>query len=208
MSNYKKSVYVFGHKNPDTDSTCAAIAYAYFKNQVDSSRKFIPAVVGDINAEAAYTLDYFGVERPIKLQNLKPKVTDMCLEKITPVYQMDSIQEVAKKIVTTAGKTLPVADENDRLMGVISITDLVPALISSRQKDYQYEIEIPIDNLLNVLQLTIVQGQLEEETFKGNICVFSDLTYYQQTPKNGLIICNQNEYGAGFIFRSSLLILS
>ncbi|MGI6124464.1 MAG: putative manganese-dependent inorganic diphosphatase [Acetivibrionales bacterium] len=200
MSNYKKSVYVFGHKNPDTDSTCAAIAYAYFKNQVDSSRKFIPAVVGDINAEAAYTLDYFGVERPIKLQNLKPKVTDMCLEKITPVYQMDSIQEVAKKIVTTAGKTLPVADENDRLMGVISITDLVPALISSRQKDYQYEIEIPIDNLLNVLQLTIVQGQLEEETFKGNICVFSDLTYYQRAPKNGLIICNQNEYGAGFIF--------
>jgi hypothetical protein len=93
-------------------------------------------------------------------------------------------------------------------MGVISITDLVPALISSRQKDYQYEIEIPIDNLLNVLQLTIVQGQLEEETFKGNICVFSDLTYYQQPQKTALLYAIRTNMELVLFFRSSLLILS
>lgn len=200
MSTDKKVIYVFGHKNPDTDATCAAIAYAYFKNQVDPSNKYVPAVLGEINAETAFTLNYFNVEKPIKLQHLKPKVTDMRLEKITPVYQMDSIQEVAKKIVTTAGKTLPVADENDRLMGVISIADLVPALISSRQRDYHDEIQIPVSNLLNVLQLNIIQGQIKEDIFKGNVYVFSDLTYYQRISKNGLIICNQNEYGTGFIF--------
>ncbi len=200
MSKDKKVIYVFGHKNPDTDATCAAITYAYFKNQVDPYNKYVPAVLGDINTETAFALDYFGVESPIKLQNLKPKVTDMRLEKITPAHQMDSIQEVAQKIVTTAGKTLPVADENERLMGVISIADLVPALISSRQRDYHEEIKIPVGNLLNVLQLNIIQGKLKDDIFKGNVYVFSDLTYYQRISKNGLIICNQNEYGTGFIF--------
>lgn len=200
MSKDKKVIYVFGHKNPDTDATCAAITYAYFKNQVDPYNKYVPAVLGDINTETAFALDYFGVESPIKLQNLKPKVTDMRLEKITLAHQMDSIQEVAQKIVTTAGKTLPVADENERLMGVISIADLVPALISSRQRDYHEEIKIPVGNLLNVLQLNIIQGKLKDDIFKGNVYVFSDLTYYQRISKNGLIICNQNEYGTGFIF--------
>ena len=81
-------------------------------------------------------------------------------------------------------------------MGVISIADLVPALISSRQRDYHDEIQIPVSNLLNVLQLNIIQGQIKED-FKGNVYVFSDLTYYQRISKNGLIICNQNSMVPG-----------
>jgi len=122
------------------------------------------------------------------------------MEKIEPVHEMDSIQEVVKKIVNTTGKTLPVADESERLMGMISITDLVPALISTQQRNYREEVEIPVRNLLDVLELNIIQGQLKEKAFKGNIYIFSDLTYYQRVSENGLIICNRQEYGAGFIF--------
>lgn len=200
MGNSKKTVYIFGHKNPDTDSTCAAITYAHLKNRIDPDIEYVPAVLGDINNETFFVLDYFGVEKPMKLESLKPKVSDMALEKITPVHEMDSIEDVVKKIVKTTGKTLPVADENERLMGVISITDLVPALISSRQRNYMQEIEIPVKNLLEVLQLTVFQGQLKEEVFKGNIYIFSDLTYYKRISKNGLIICNKHEYDAGFVF--------
>lgn len=196
----KKTVYIFGHKNPDTDSTCAAISYAYLKNHLDPDIEYIPAVLGEINKEALFSLEYFGVEKPIKLDNLKPKAADMRLEKITPVREMDSIQEVAKKIVTTTGKTLPVVDDSERLMGVISITDLVPALISSHQKKHFQELEIPLKNLLDVLQLNIIHGKPDDEFFRGNVYIFSDLTYYQRISKNGLIICNRHEYGAGFIF--------
>jgi manganese-dependent inorganic pyrophosphatase len=195
----KKKVYIFGHKNPDTDSTCAALTYAYLKNQLDPEKEYVPAVLGEINAETSFCLDYFGVDKPIKLDNLKPKVADMRLEQITPVYEMDSILDVVKKIVTTSGKTLPVADDRERLMGIISITDLVPAMISPQQS-HTKELEIPIPNLLNVLELSIVQGQLEEDIFKGNVYIFSDLTYYRRISKNGLVICNQHEYAAGFIF--------
>ncbi|HHV95626.1 MAG TPA: putative manganese-dependent inorganic diphosphatase [Clostridiaceae bacterium] len=200
MDKNRKDVYIFGHKNPDTDSTCAAITYAYLKNQIDPDKKYIPAVLDDINAETAFALEYFGVEKPLRIYNLKPKVIDMHMEKIEPVHEMDSIQKVVKRIVNVTGKTLPVADENERLMGIISITDLVPALISTQQRNYREEVEIPIQNLLDVLELNIIQGQLKENAFKGNIYIFSDLTYYQRVSKNGLIICNRNEYGAGFIF--------
>jgi manganese-dependent inorganic pyrophosphatase len=200
LTDSKKKVYVFGHRNPDTDSTCAAITYAYFKNQTDPEKEYISAVLGDINNESSFTLEYFGVDKPIKLDNLKPRVTDMGLEQITPVHEKDSILGVVHKIVSTEGKTLPVVDDRERLMGIISITDLVPTLISSYQKDNLKELQIPIRNLLDVLQLTIIQGRLNEEIFRGNVYIFSDLNYYRRISKNGLIICNRHEYSAGFIF--------
>ncbi|NLC45201.1 MAG: putative manganese-dependent inorganic diphosphatase, partial [Clostridiales bacterium] len=146
-----------------------------------------------------FCLDYFGVGKPIELDNLKPKVVDMRLEHVDPIHDRDSVLNVVQKIVTTHAKTLPAADERGQLMGIISITDLVPALISSQQNQLN-ELEIPIPNLLSVLDLSILQGQLDADIFKGNVYIFSDLSYYQQINKNGLIICNQQEYQAGFIF--------
>lgn len=169
------------------------------KNQIDIGREYVPAVLGNINAETNFCLDYFGVEKPIKLDNLKPKVVDMRLEHVDPIHERDSVLNVVQKIVTTHAKTLPAADERGQLMGIISITDLVPAMISSQQNQLN-ELEIPISNLLSVLDLSILQGQLDADIFKGNVYIFSDLSYYQQINKNGLIICNQQEYQAGFIF--------
>ena len=54
LPDAKKTVYVFGHKNPDTDSTCAAITYAWLKNQLDSDKEYIPAVLGNINSETSF----------------------------------------------------------------------------------------------------------------------------------------------------------
>ena len=199
MRNPRQMIYIFGHNNPDTDSTCAALSYAYIKNRIDAEREYVPAVLGDINSETNFCLDYFGVEKPIKLDNLKPKVADMRLEHVDPIHERDSVLNVVQKIVTTHAKTLPAADERGQLMGIISITDLVPALISSQQNQLN-ELEIPISNLLSVLDLSILQGQLDDDIFTGNVYIFSDLSYYQQIHKNGLIICNQQEYQAGFIF--------
>jgi manganese-dependent inorganic pyrophosphatase len=199
LPNNKNAVYVFGHKNPDTDSTCAAITYAWLKNKLDSEKEYIPAVLGEINAETEFCLEYFSVEKPKKLESLKPRVADMRLERIQPVREQDSILEVVQKIVKTSGKTLPVADDRGRLMGIISITDLVPAMLSSRQ-NHLTELEIPITNLISVLELSKLQGELEDDVFRGNVYVFSDLTYYSRISRNGLIICNRHEFGTGFMF--------
>ena len=67
LDNRKKTIYIFGHKNPDTDSTCAAITYAYLKNQIDSDNEYVPAVLGDINNETSFVLDYFGLIQSVFL---------------------------------------------------------------------------------------------------------------------------------------------
>ena len=68
MSNNKK-IYVVGHKNPDTDSVCSAIAYADFKSKL-TGLNYEPRRAGELNGETAYVLDYFGVKEPKLLENV------------------------------------------------------------------------------------------------------------------------------------------
>ena len=56
----KRTVCVVGHKNPDTDSICSAISYAYLKNQTDENNRYVAARAGQVSAETQYILDHFG----------------------------------------------------------------------------------------------------------------------------------------------------
>lgn len=69
MSKKSGKVYVVGHKNPDTDSICSAIAYAYLKKQV-TGEEYVARRAGLINEETAYVLNRFGVDAPPLLQNV------------------------------------------------------------------------------------------------------------------------------------------
>ena len=68
-------VFVIGHKNPDTDSICSAIAYAHLKNQHEN--KYIPKRAGNINKETQFVLDYFGVQAPALVSNVNVQVKDI-----------------------------------------------------------------------------------------------------------------------------------
>ena len=69
----ENKVYIIGHKSPDLDSVAAAIAYADFKNKVEKTDKYVPAVAGEINQETKYTLDKFGFEKPEVLEDASGK---------------------------------------------------------------------------------------------------------------------------------------
>lgn len=61
MSN----VYIIGHRNPDTDSICSALAYAALRNAIEQSNRFIPVRIGEVGAETGFVLDTFHVEPPV-----------------------------------------------------------------------------------------------------------------------------------------------
>ena len=61
----KRTVCVVGHKNPDTDSICSAIAYAYLKSRTDDGCSYVAARAGQVSAETQYVLDYFKMEQPL-----------------------------------------------------------------------------------------------------------------------------------------------
>ena len=72
----KEKVAVVGHRNPDTDSICSAIAYAKLKNETDPGYIFTPYRIGQINDETAYVLKYFGIPEPELLEDIKASVED------------------------------------------------------------------------------------------------------------------------------------
>ena len=77
MSDSKKrKTIVIGHKNPDTDSICSAICYANLK-RILTGEKFTPARAGHVNSETQYVLDYFGVEAPKLIENVRTQVKDI-----------------------------------------------------------------------------------------------------------------------------------
>ena len=73
----QRKIYIIGHKNPDTDSICSAIAYADFKNRMNKGNKYAAKRAGQINEETEYVLKRFGVEAPGYLSDVGTQVKDM-----------------------------------------------------------------------------------------------------------------------------------
>ena len=89
MGKRARKVYVVGHKNPDTDSICSAIAYAELKRTV-TGNDYVARRAGQINEETHYVLNKFGVSAPALLQNVKLQVKDMDIHKIDVQFRSDA----------------------------------------------------------------------------------------------------------------------
>ena len=72
----KDKVYVIGHKNPDTDSICSSICYAYLKRQI-TGNDYVPMRAGVINAETKYVLNAFSAAVPEYMENDSTQVKDV-----------------------------------------------------------------------------------------------------------------------------------
>ncbi len=77
-------VYITGHRNPDSDSICAAIAYSEFKNKTQRINA-IPIRLGEISRETQFILDHFGVQPPQLVQTVKPQIIDLKIDTVAPI---------------------------------------------------------------------------------------------------------------------------
>ena len=119
----KDELYIIGHKNPDTDSICSAIAYAEFKNKT-GNKKAIPYRLGPLNRETTFILDYFDVEPPQLLKTVKTQVSDLNIDKVAPVSPDISLKMAWSLMKKQEIITLPVVDANDKLCGVASVSNI------------------------------------------------------------------------------------
>ena len=157
----KKRVLVVGHKNPDSDSVCSAIAYAYFKNLVDKARLYIPCMAGAINKETKYILERFDIETPMVIDSVVATVNDMDLKGPITASPEDCIRDIGRLIRRKNIRSLPVIDSGGRLLGIVGKEHLSEHYIE------RVEIEdlsvTPIN--LNVL-LAALNGQILANTGK------------------------------------------
>lgn len=115
-------VYIFGHRNPDTDSVAAAISLSYLKNQLGMNT--VPAVLSSVNPESKYALNYFGVKEPIFLNDVKIKIKDLNYTKKYSITDKDSINDAYYKMTEAGISKIPVVDKDKKMKGIITMNDI------------------------------------------------------------------------------------
>lgn len=158
-------MFIFGHKNPDTDSITSAIALSNLKNKLGYNA--IACSLGNINKETKYVLDYFNVNKPILLDNVKTQVKDLDYDKVESITKYRSILFSYRKMEANNIRTLPVVDDNKRIIGIVTMKDIAMSLI----KGNYYKLDTSLDNILKDLDGKLLIGQNKE--INGNIVVIS-----------------------------------
>ena len=126
----QKRVYIIGHKNPDTDSICSAIAYADIKNRTTSGKvKYVARRAGQINEETQHVLNRFGIEAPPYLGNVGTQVKDMDIRTSPDVNKHMPVRNAWNLMRENGIVTLPIKDENGTLEGLITIGDIAQSLM-------------------------------------------------------------------------------
>ena len=170
MENRKvKKTYVIGHKNPDTDSICSAIAYASLKREM-TGEEYVAKRAGELNGETAYVLDRFGVEVPGYLGDVHLQVKDMDIRQIEGVRSNASIREAWTRMKQENIRTLPVT-RNDRLEGLITIGDIATSYMEVYDSHILSTARTQYRNIVNTLDGTIVTGNEHGYFLKGKVII-------------------------------------
>ena len=130
MSKQEK-IIVIGHKNPDTDSICSAIAYADIKNRTDLTRRYTPRRAGQINEETQFVLNYFQQEPPAYVSNIGTQVKDMDIHVCRMADRSMSLKTAWEIMQEDKTVTLPVTNSEGELEGIITVGDIVNSYMNT-----------------------------------------------------------------------------
>lgn len=120
-------IMIFGHKNPDTDSVTSAIALSYLKNKLGQKTK--PYRLGEISKETEYVLNYFDVPKPALLDNVKIQLKDLHYDRVEGLKPNESILTAYDHMNHNKIRTLPIIDEEDSLIGIVTMKDIAMSAI-------------------------------------------------------------------------------
>ncbi|MCI6537620.1 MAG: putative manganese-dependent inorganic diphosphatase [Lachnospiraceae bacterium] len=170
--NEKKKVWVVGHKNPDTDSICAAIAYANLKNQVDEDR-YEAKRAGELNEETKYVLDTFGVKSPGLITDVGAQVKDIEIRKTPGVSDKISLKRAWEMMKEQNVVTLPVTDEENNLEGLIITGDIATSYMDVYDNSILSRAKTQYQNIVDTLDGTMLCGNEHAYFTKGKVVVGS-----------------------------------
>lgn len=165
----KKKVFVIGHKNPDTDSICSAIAYAALKNKTDDG-VFVPKRAGEVNNETKYVLDFFDVETPEFIGHVGTQVKDVEIKPTPSLDEGISLKNAWNKMRDLRESTMPIVNDGV-LEGIISVKDIATANMDIYETRILAISHTKYTNVLDAIDGTMIVGDSEEEITKGKILI-------------------------------------
>lgn len=179
------SIYIFGHRNPDTDSICSSIALSYLKNELNE--KTVAKAIGHLNNETKFVLEYFNVPEPQYLNDVKVRIKNIKYNKKAVVYEKNTIYDAYKIMQKESITAVPLVDSTKKLSGFITMKDLAKFVVDGDKKI----IDTSLDNILNVLNahaLTQFDNDIKGKTM---LVGYQSSTFHEEielTPEDILII--------------------
>ena len=170
MTTKKNKITVIGHKNPDTDSICSAIAYAELKNQIDPENQYIARRAGQLNNETQFVLQKFGISVPEYVTDIGTQVSDIKIRNVAGVSRTLSLKNAWEKMKDANAVTLPIVDGTN-LEGLITIKDIVTSYMDVYDSQILAKAKTPYKNLLETLEGTMVVGDENGNITQGEIII-------------------------------------
>lgn len=182
----KKDIYIFGHKNPDTDSICSSVACAYLKNEmvkrykenemlyigkVEPDTVYTAKRAGVVNPETEYVLKRFGVTPPGYMPDVRRQVQDISIRKVNGIHRNLSLKQAWKIMREVNVATLPIVDDRGVMEGLITMSDIARAYMAVYDTDILSSARTPYENILDALDGMMIIGNSKEFVEKGKIFI-------------------------------------
>ena len=169
MGKRKEKIYVIGHKNPDTDSICSAIAYADLRQKV-TGQVHEAKRAGHVNDETAYVLDRFGVEAPKLLTDVRLQVRDLDIHEMQGLKPNASIRDTWERMRQEQAKTLPIV-KDDELVGVVSTGDIAKSYMDVYDSEILSKARTQYRNIVKTLNGTMITGNEHGYFMRGKVAI-------------------------------------
>ena len=170
MRNQEK-IFVIGHKNPDTDSICSAIAYADIKNRTSQKVKYIPKRAGQINEETEYVLNRFGMQPPGYLSNIGTQVKDMDIRMSPDADKSMSLKNAWDLMMEKSIVSLPIRDKDGQLEGLITIGDIAKTYMDTTDSYLLSRARTQYRRIAETIAGTVIEGNEHGYFTKGKLLV-------------------------------------
>lgn len=168
--NANTVINVIGHTNPDTDSLCSAIAYAYLKREVTGDN-YVAKRAGQVNAESKFVLEYFQVDIPDYLGDVRTQVMDIDVNRVQGVGEDISLKKAWKIMKEGMLQTLPIVDDFGGLKGLLTIEDIAKSYMDVYDSRVIANSQTPYRNIVETLDGEMAHGNLDERVQSGKCLI-------------------------------------
>lgn len=170
MKNQEK-IFVIGHKNPDTDSICSAIAYCDIKNRTTQESRYIPKRAGQINEETEYVLNRFGVHPPGYLSNIGTQVKDMDIRLSPEANKSISLKNAWDLMQENSIVSLPIREKDGTLEGLITIGDIAKTYMDTTDSYLLSRARTQYQRIAETIGGKVIEGNAHGYFIQGKIMV-------------------------------------
>lgn len=163
-------VLVFGHRNPDNDSICSAVAYAHLKNLTDANNVYLPARLGPVPNETRWVFERFGVELPEQIGHVHTRVRDVMTDNVITTDADRSMFEAGRLMRENGVRSLPVLSAEGRVVGLVNQTMLAERYLDETEIAGFGSMPVSVGRIVRVLQGELLTGD-SAMRISGNVLI-------------------------------------